>query len=83
MAVITSSDAQWEDVLWDREEEEKENAMAVDDEEETEGFRLPTAEEREKEKADGVELATVQKRIRAITRILNRFRKLAEPGRLD
>lgn len=64
-----------------QEEEAEANAMDVEDEEATEGFKLPTVEEREQEKAQGVDLAIVQKRIRAITRVLSRFSKLAEPGR--
>jgi ribosomal RNA methyltransferase Nop2 len=60
--------------------EEAENAMDVDDEE-TDGFKLPTAEEKEEETKNGVNLNVVQRRITAITRILNHFSKLAEPGR--
>jgi 25S rRNA (cytosine2870-C5)-methyltransferase len=70
-----------EQALLKKQEEAAENAMQVDDDEETEGFKLPTAEEREKESQTGMDLAVVQRRIRAITRILNRFSKLAEPGR--
>jgi ribosomal RNA methyltransferase Nop2 len=70
-----------ERALLKKQEEEAENAMQVDDDEETEGFKLPTAEERERESQAGMDLAVVQRRIRAVTRILNRFSKLAEPGR--
>jgi ribosomal RNA methyltransferase Nop2 len=70
-----------EQALLKKQEEETENAMQVDDDEETGGFKLPTAEERERESQTGMDLAVVQRRIRAVTRILNRFSKLAEPGR--
>jgi ribosomal RNA methyltransferase Nop2 len=58
------------------------DGMDVDIDNETEAFRLPTAAERAEElQSGGVDLATVQRRIRGCTRVLNRFSKLAEPGR--
>lgn len=69
-----------EQLALQKQAEEAENAMDVDDEA-TDGFKLPTAEEREEELKTGVDLNIVQRRIAAITRILNRFSKLAEPGR--
>ncbi|KAG8785753.1 hypothetical protein FRC20_012025 [Serendipita sp. 405] len=54
---------------------------AMDLDEELDGFKLPTAEEKEQEETNGVDLAIVQRRIRAITKILNQFSRLAEPDR--
>ncbi|CAG7846032.1 25S rRNA (cytosine-C(5))-methyltransferase nop2; AltName: Full=Nucleolar protein 2 [Serendipita indica DSM 11827] len=69
-----------EQEMLQKQAEEAEDAMELD--EEIDGFVLPSAEEREQEaQSGGVDLAVVQKRIRACTRILNRFTKLAEPGR--
>lgn len=56
--------------------------MDTDVDQDDEGFRLPTTAERaEESQSGGVDLATVQRRIRGCTRVLNRFSKLAEPGR--
>ncbi|PVG02788.1 NOL1/NOP2/sun family putative RNA met [Serendipita vermifera] len=71
-----------EQELLQRQAEEAEEDMDVDADEETDRFKLPTAEEREQEaQSGGVDLVVVQRRIRACKRILNRFSKLAEPGR--
>ncbi len=45
-------------------------------------FHLPTAEEREAEKAQGgPDVQIVQRRMRECARVLGRFKKLADPGR--
>ncbi len=50
--------------------------------EDSEGFVLPTAEEREEEKnRGGPDVHTVQKRMREIVRILGNFRRYAAKGR--
>lgn len=73
---------QEEQELLRRQAEEADEDMDVDADEETDGFKLPTAEEREQEaQSGGVDLVVVQRRIRACKRILNRFSKLGEPGR--
>ncbi|KAH6918682.1 cytosine-5--methyltransferase NSUN2 [Coprinopsis sp. MPI-PUGE-AT-0042] len=47
-----------------------------------EAFHLPTAEEREKEKAvGGPDLHTLQRRMRECVRVLAKYTKRAEPGR--
>ncbi|KAG8823229.1 rRNA (cytosine-C5-)-methyltransferase nop2 [Serendipita sp. 399] len=73
------------------EDEERERAVlqdqskqagdAMDLDEEMDGFKLPTAEEKEQEETSGVDLTVVQRRMRAITKILSSFSRLAEPGR--
>ena len=63
-------------------QQDGEESDGMDVDVDTEGFRLPTTEERAEElQSGGVDLATVQRRIRGCTRVLNRFSKLAEPGR--
>lgn len=62
-------------------EEQRQKPGVEDVDDDTEGFHLPTAEEREDEAKNGVDLNDVQKRMRACARILNNFSKLAEPGR--
>ena len=53
--------------------------MEGEDEDE---FHLPTAEEREQEKAaGGPDLHILQRRLRECVRVLNKFKKRAEPGR--
>jgi 25S rRNA (cytosine2870-C5)-methyltransferase len=65
-----------------QQDEEASDGMEVDIDNETQDFRLPTVAERAEElQSGGVDLATVQRRIRGCTRVLNRFSKLAEPGR--
>ncbi|KAI0709381.1 NOL1/NOP2/sun family-domain-containing protein [Earliella scabrosa] len=50
--------------------------------EDSEGFVLPTAEEREEEKkAGGPDVHTVQRRMRECVRVLGNFRKFAAKGR--
>ena len=54
----------------------------VDADEELEGLRLPTAEEREEEaKNGGADLVTIQSRMRRCARVLSNFNKLRAPGR--
>lgn len=65
-----------------QQDEDASDGMDVDIDNEPEGYRLPTVAERAEElQSGGVDLATVQRRIRGCTRVLNRFSKLAEPGR--
>lgn len=53
-----------------------------EDEADGEKFHLPTAEEREEEKArGGPDLHVVQRRMRECARVLARFKKLSEPER--
>ncbi|KAJ7774721.1 NOL1/NOP2/sun family RNA met [Mycena metata] len=47
-----------------------------------EPFRLPTAAEREEEKISMPDVHLVQRRMRECVRILGKFKRLAEPGRL-
>lgn len=50
--------------------------------EDSEGFTLPTAEEREEEKkTGGPDVHTVQRRMRECVRVLGNFRKLGAKGR--
>ncbi|KAK7055005.1 rRNA (cytosine-C5-)-methyltransferase nop2 [Paramarasmius palmivorus] len=61
------------------EDEDEEDEDGADD---GEKFHLPTAEEREAEKnAGGPDVHVVQRRMRECTRVLQRFKKLAEKGR--
>ncbi|KAK0197210.1 NOL1/NOP2/sun family RNA met [Armillaria mellea] len=54
----------------------------VDEVDEEDKFRLPTAAEREEEKkSGGPDVHLVQRRMRECVRVLGRFKKLAEPGR--
>lgn len=67
-------------------EDEDSDEMNVDSEAEEdddgEAFSLPTAEEREAEKASGgPELQYLQRRLRECVRVLGNFKKRAEPGR--
>lgn len=63
-------------------QKDQEGSEMMDVDVDIEGFRLPTAAEREEESRNGgTDLATIQRRIRGCTRVLNRFSKLAEPGR--
>lgn len=57
----------------------EEEGMEGDEEDQ---FHLPTAEEREQEKASGgPELHILQRRLRECVRVLNKFKKRAEAGR--
>lgn len=54
----------------------------MDIDEEFEGLRLPTAEEREEEaKNGGADLVTIQSRMKRCARVLSNFNKLRAPGR--
>jgi len=64
--------------------EEDEDQMSVDaeDEDSVGPFRLPTAEEREEEKAKGgPDVHLVQLRMRQCVHVLNKFKSRAEKGR--
>lgn len=64
-------------------EAEDEDVDMDDDEEEVDGeIRLPTAEERDKEKLQGgPDVHTVQQRMRHCVRVLGKFKTRAEKGR--
>ncbi|KAF6765111.1 NOL1/NOP2/sun family RNA met [Ephemerocybe angulata] len=64
--------------------DEEFDGMDVDEDEDAEEFHLPTAEEREAEKAvGGPELHALQRRLREVVRVLGNFKKRAEAGRYD
>ncbi|PPQ64100.1 hypothetical protein CVT24_008917 [Panaeolus cyanescens] len=63
-------------------EDDMDDEIEEDGDMDTEQFHLPTAAEREEEKANGgPDVHTVQRRMRECVRVLSKFKKRAEKGR--